>query len=483
MSNASQVTAIKGSVLQHHYVARGACLRIFSMKDAELLISGPAGTGKSRACLEKVLMMCLRTPNLRAAILRKTLASLGSTALVTWRNYVAKEALATGECVYYGGSAQEPPQYRFKNGSTVTIGGMDRPTRIMSSEYDIIYVQEATELTLEDIEFINTRLRNWRVSFQQLLMDCNPAGQTHWLKLRANDGKTKLIESRHEDNPVLFDYDPKTRLHTVTEKGAAYIAKLDSLTGVRHKRLRLGLWVSAEGMIYENFDPAKHVVDWEFDENGDRIQLPDEWERIWVIDFGLVHPFVCQWWAKDPDGNLYRYREIYMTQRTVEEHAKTILEQVTKTVTHSYYDHMNRVNRTREETVWTEPKPTAIICDHDAQARRTLERHLGMGTQPAMKDVDTGIDLVQERWKVFPDGTTRMFLMADALVERDPRLVEDLRPTCTEEEIPNYRWKVSPDGRKRSEPVKLDDDGLDATRYLVMHVDYKGKARYSEIPM
>lgn len=480
---ASTATAIRGSVLEHNYVARGGCLRIFSMKDAEVLISGPAGTGKSRACLEKVLMMCLRTPNLRAAILRKTLASLGSTALVTWRNYVAKEALATGECVYYGGSAQEPPQYRFKNGSTVTIGGMDRPTRIMSSEYDIIYVQEATELTLEDIEFINTRLRNWRVSFQQLLMDCNPAGETHWLKLRANDGKTKLIESRHEDNPVLFTYDPKTKLHTVTEKGAAYIAKLDSLTGVRHKRLRLGLWVSAEGMIFENFDPAKHVVDWEFDGDGNRIQLPDEWERYWVVDFGLVHPFVCQWWAQDPDGNLYMYREIYMTQRTVEDHANTMLEQVTKTETEQWYDHMNRITRTREVTSWTEPKPTAIICDHDAQARRTLEKHLGMGTQPAMKDVDTGIDLVQERWKVYPDGTTRMFYMADTLVERDPRLVEDLRPTCTKEEVPNYRWKVQPDGRKKSEPVKQDDDGMDTTRYLVMHVDYKGKARYSEFSM
>jgi PBSX family phage terminase large subunit len=472
-----------GLTLEHEYSPRGGCLAIFKRKDAEVLISGPAGTGKSRACLEKVLMMCLRTPNLRAAVLRKTLASLGSTALVTWRNYVAKEALATGECVYYGGSAQEPPQYRFKNGSTVTIGGMDRPTRIMSSEYDLIYIQEATELTLEDIEFINTRLRNWRVSFQQLLMDCNPAGSTHWLKRRANDGKTVLIESRHEDNPVLFDLDPETGIHTVTEKGAAYISKLDNLTGVRHKRLRLGLWVSSEGIIYENFDPAKHVVDWEYDEDGTRIELPDEWERYWVVDFGFVHPFVLQWWAVDPDGNAFMYREIYYTHRTIDEHAKTILSQVTTTVEKRYYDHFNRTERVAESTVWTEPKPTAIICDHDAQARRTLEKALGMGTQPAMKDVDTGIDLTDARWKVYPDGTTRMFYMTDTLVERDQRLVDDLRPTCTKEEVADYRWKVMPDGRTKSEPVKQDDDGMDATRYFVMHVDFKGKARYSEITM
>lgn len=483
MANTVHATASKGLTLEHNYVARGACLQIFSMKDPELLISGPAGTGKSRACLEKVLMMCLRTPNLRAAILRKTLASLGSTALVTWRNYVAKEALATGECVYYGGSAQEPPQYRFRNGSTVTIGGMDRPTRIMSSEYDIIYVQEATELTLEDIEFINTRLRNWRVSFQQLLMDCNPAGSTHWLKRRANDGKTRLIESRHEDNPVLFSINPKTGLHEVTEKGAAYIAKLDSLTGVRHKRLRLGLWVSSEGIIYEGYDPVKHLIDWEYDENGNRIELPDDWERYWVIDFGFVHPFVCQWWAVDSDGNAFMYREIYYTHRTVEEHAATMLAQVSTTTEEKWWDHFNKVWRKRKQTVWHEPRPTAIICDWDAQARRTLEKHLGMGTQAANKDVDTGIDLVQERWKVFPDGTTRMFYMRDTLVEKDPRLVEDLRPTCTHEEIADYRWKIMPDGRTKSEPVKQDDDGMDTTRYFVMHLDYRGKARYTEVGM
>jgi PBSX family phage terminase large subunit len=483
MSNISKLARKTGLVLEHNYIARGGCLRIFNMKDPELLISGPAGTGKSRACLEKVLMMCLRTPNLRAAILRKTLASLGSTALVTWRNYVAKEALATGECVYYGGSAQEPPQYRFRNGSTVTIGGMDRPTRIMSSEYDIIYVQEATELTLEDIEFINTRLRNWRVSFQQLLMDCNPAGETHWLKLRANEGKTKLIESRHEDNPMLFDYDPVTGTHSTTTKGAAYIAKLDSLTGVRFKRLRLGLWVSAEGIIYESFDPAKHVIDWEFDENGNRIDLPDEWERYWVIDFGFVHPFVCQWWAVDPDGNAFMYREIYFTHRTVEEHAQTILEQVTRIEEITYYDHFNRTERTTEKVVWTEPQPTAIICDHDAEDRRTLEKHVGLGTQPAQKSVSVGIDLVEERWKIAPDGTTRMFYMQDTLVERDQRLVMDLRPTCTKEEVANYRWKVAPDGRIRPEPVKQDDDGMDTTRYFVMHIDFKGKARYTEVGM
>lgn len=465
-------TKKQGKVVQHTYNPRGGCKEVFEAREEEVLISGPAGTGKSRACLEKVYMVCLMTPGVRALILRKTLRSLGSSALVTWRNFVIKEALETGTVVYYGGSSQEAPQYRFKNGSTVTIGGLDNAMRIMSTEYDIVYVQEATEITLDDLEMIKTRLRNWRISFQQLIMDCNPAGDKHWLKLRCNDGLCRMIESRHEDNPRLFDEEGN-----VTKQGAKYIEILDNLTGVRHKRLRLGLWVSAEGIVYEEFDPAKHVLPWEFDEEGNRLPLPEDWPRYWVIDFGYVHPFVLKCYAEDPeDGCLYMYREIYRTQQTVEEHAATILSLVTKEVVTEWYDHFNKVTRTKAEIAWTEPKPEAIICDHDAEGRRTFEKVTGLGTRPAIKNVYEGINAHKERLKGDANGP-RFFFMQDALVERDQNQADKLLPVCTIDEYASYVWKVTADGRTQDEPVKKDDDGIDCDRYMTMYKDYKGKAR------
>lgn len=473
LANTKQLT---GKVHEHIYEPRGGCREVFESREEEVLISGPAGTGKSRGCLEKIYAMCLLTPNTRALILRKTLRSLASTALVTWRNYVIKEALETGTVVYYGGSSQEAAQYRFKNGSTVTIGGLDKPTRIMSSEYDIVYVQEATEITLEDLEMIKTRLRNWIISFQQLIMDCNPAGDKHWLKLRANDGRTKLIESRHEDNPRLFTLLPDGN-YVVTEQGATYITILDNLTGVRYKRLRLGLWVSAEGIVYEEFDPAVHVLDWEFDEDGNRLPLPDDWPRYWAIDFGFVHPFVLQCYAEGPDGELYLYREIHHTQRTVEEHAATIMNLVTKEVHTEWWDHFNKEMRTRTTVEWIEPKPLGIICDHDAGGRRAFEKATGLGTQAALKDVFDGINVHKERLKPGPDGLPGFYLMRDALVKRDQWLVDHLLPVCTQDEYASYVWQVSSDGRIKPEPVKLDDDGMDPARYICMFKDFKGKAR------
>lgn len=467
----------------HTFAPRGGATEMMQARESEVLISGPAGTGKSRACLEKLHMMCLMTPGLRAGIFRKTLSSLGSTALVTWRRFVIAEALAVGDVTYFGGSAQEAPQYRYSNGSTVTIGGMNHPDRIMSSEYDIVYVQEATELTIDDLEAIVTRLRNWRISFQQLLMDCNPAGDKHWLLLRCFGGATRLIESRHEDNPVLFDEVVTTEgvTYTVTERGADYIAKLDRLTGVRKQRLRYGKWVSAEGAIYEEFDPAYHILEWSYDEEGNRLPLPPEWERFWVIDFGIVHPFVCKWYARDEDGILYMYREWYMTDRTVQEHAEVIMGLVTKKETLTWYDHFNKVERSREVTVWTEPEPTAIICDHDAEGRRTFEKATGLGTVAATKNVFDGIDLTKERWKLNQFGEARLYYMRDALVEKDENRVSLMRPTCSQEEIGGYVWKKDTQGKIKQEPVKIDDDGMDCDRYMVMYLDYKGAPRLTEI--
>lgn len=471
LTKAQQLKRRKGRKFIHQYAPRGGCKEVMECRDDEVLISGPAGTGKSRACLEKIYLACMLTPNTKALLLRKTLRSLGSSALATWRNYVIKEAVATGQVVYYGGSAEEPPQYRFKNGSRVVIGGLDNPARVMSTEYDLIYIQEATEVTIEDLEFCKTRLRNWNISFQQLIMDCNPAGEKHWLKLRCNDKITTLIESRHEDNPRLFKEDG-----TVTKEGKAYIAILDSLTGVRKKRLRLGLWVSAEGIVFEEFDPAVHVLDWEYDEEGNRLPLPLEWERYWVIDFGLVHPFVLKCYAEDEEGTLYMYREIYMTQRTVQEHVKTILDIVCPEKTETWWDHINRVDHKRTVREWIEPRPVAVICDHDAEDRRTFELGTGLGTIPAIKTVHSGINAHKERLK-----HERFFLMRDALVEKDRDRAAKLLPTSTEEEYGSYIWKVDASGHMNGEPVKINDDGMDTDRYMTAHKDLRGKSRAQEL--
>jgi PBSX family phage terminase large subunit len=444
------------ALVEHRFAPRGKCADLFECRNPEVLVAGPAGTGKSRACLEKLHIMMLLTPGARGLIARKAAVTLSSTALVTYRRFVAKEAIDCGDVTYYGGSAQEPASYQYKNGSIVAIGGLDKVSKIMSAEYDIIYVQEATELTENDWEALTTRLRNWQISFQQLIADCNPQHPEHWLKIRCDTGKTTLLESQHEDNPLLFTPDGE-----ITEKGAAYISKLDALSGVRYKRLRLGKWVAAEGVIYESWSNAnlvnKEDVVHAEGEHVDASGIPMTWPRYWAVDFGFTNPFVCQFWAEDPDGRLYMYREIYHTRRTVDQHAAKI-----RSLVHN------------DKGSWIEPRPRAVICDTDAEGRATLEKELGLSTEGAHKSVLEGIETVQVRLRPADDGRPRLFLFRCALVERDQELADASRPTCTAEEIPAYVWS----DKKKETPVKEDDHGCDAMRYISAHRDFGIRVKF-----
>jgi hypothetical protein len=462
--------------LEHRYRPRGAARTLLTCRDPEILISGPAGTGKSLSCLTKLMLVCLQVPNAKALVVRKTQVSIANSAAATWEKLVIPHLLATGYVRFFGGSPRKPPAYLFRNGSIVGLGGMDKPSRIMSTEWDLIYGQEATELTLDDWEALNSRLRNWVVSYQQIIGDCNPDMPSHWLKHRADTGVTTMLESRHEDNPALYGED-----HTLTPQGADYMAKLDNLTGVRKQRLRYGRWVAAEGLVYEDeYDPALHLLpnalypklrSWR--------DIPADWTRYWSVDFGHTHPFVLQWWAEDPDGRLFLYREIHHSKRLVEDHARDALLAVTKVVGEvpardvlSAADIRADVAAGRRQ--WVEPRPSAIVCDtEDAEGRATLVRHLGMETTaaPKHKGVADTIQAVASRMKPAGDGRPRIFLLRDAVVERDQRRDEAKLPCSTIEEIPGYVWNTSGGRKVKEEPVKDNDDGCDAMRYLVAHRD------------
>lgn len=393
-----------------------------------------AGTGKSRACIEKLHLLAMKYPDARILMVRKTLVSLSGSGIQTYEQHVAKEHLATGEVKFFGGSTREPASYRYKNGSRIVLGGMDKALKVMSTEYDVIYVQEATELTENDWESLTTRLRNGRIPYQQLIADCNPDMPTHWLKVRCNKGQTKSIPSRHEDNPILFDQ--TTGLHTPA--GAAYMSALDNLTGVRYERLRMGIWAAAEGLVYEDYNPSTHIYE-------KAKEPPKDWTRYLSIDFGFTNPFVCQFWAVDHDGRMYLYKEIYRTRGLVEDHAKLI-----------------------KDLLRNEPRPQYILTDHDAEDRATLEKHLGMSTTRANKNVSEGIQAVASRMKVQPDGKPRIYLCRDAVVARDSLLENEKKPCSTLEEIAGYVWNTDKDA-----PVKLNDHGMDAMRYMVAHLDIR----------
>jgi phage terminase large subunit len=102
-----------------------------------------------------------------------------------------------------------------------------------------------------------------------------------------------------------------------------------------------------------------------------------------------------------------------------------------------------------------------------------------MSTVPAKKTVSDGIQAVQARLKTQGDGKPRLFIMRGGLIEEDKSLADSGRPTRTSEEIPGYVWAVKPGSGAglKEEPVKQNDHGCDALRYMCAERDLGGRTR------
>lgn len=271
-------------------------------------MAGPAGTGKSRAALEKLSFVAYHAP-VRAAIVRKVRKSLTQAALVTYE----KKVLPEPSGVRFWTEDQE---YRYPNGAVIALAGLDDPEKVKSTEFDLIYVQEATELDQMDWELLVSRLRNGVLSYQQIIADCNPSDPYHWLKMRCDKGECLLLDTRHEDNPLLYNHSARAW----TEFGEQYLKTLDTLSGYLYQRLRLGLWVAADGMFFTEWNPEVHIVP--------PFEIPRHWPRWLAVDYGYAAPWCALWLARDPEGDrpIYVYREKYAAGLRDEEQADLIAE-------------------------------------------------------------------------------------------------------------------------------------------------------------
>ena len=432
------------------HVFRGANLVAQTATDRELVIGGPAGTGKSVALLHRIHTIAETYPRSRCLILRKTRSSLTESGLVTFEEKV----LPPDHPALFGARGQRIKRenrsaYTYPNGATIVVGGMDEPTRIFSAEYDAIYWQEVTEGQREEWESLLRALRNGQTPSHHLLGDCNPQAPTHWVRARDKSGSLRLLEGRHTDNPYLWDEEKQEW----TPRGRDYLADLSRMTGVLGDRLFKGLWVAAEGAIFTMFrrqGPGAHVIP--------RFEVPPGWRVILSIDFGFTHPFAAQVWVVDWDGRMFLEREIHMSGRTLDALAPEIKAML-------------------------RGRSYSGVADSSAPESIARLRDLGIHCEPTPKGTDSVRASIRQcvaRMADPGDGHPRIAIMEGALVERDEKRAAKHLPLCLLDEIELYRWKVDRNGVALEEPVKELDDGVDGMRYAVQLVDGSGSGRLDE---
>jgi phage terminase large subunit len=420
-----------------------AAHRLISCEDREILLEGPAGTGKTRTLLEKIHMLAEQYPHSRYLICRKARSTMAQSVLVTFERDVIPP---NHEAMLRKVTRTHRTSYQYKNGSEVVIGGLDDIAKTFSSEYDIIAVFEAIETSESDWEFLHRCLRNNILPFQQAIADTNPGAEFHWLNQRANAGKMTRLKARFQDNP------------TITPE---YLNTLKNMTGVRRKRLYEGKWVSAEGQIWENFDHGTHVVAAQLkpdDATGRWCLDVVQWERRvdlrWffaAVDWGYRNPGCIHVYGVDSDRTAFLVHEVYRCQKNTDwwaEKAEDLRER---------YD----IQR--------------FVCDPaDPASIDLFNRRMGQvgGYWIATKadnDFLAGSTVVRERLE-----HKKLFFIAGSLDRKDPFRVESMQPTSVVDEIPSYVYREIKDGQAVKEEPELDaeDHGCDTMRYAMTFLDY-----------
>jgi hypothetical protein len=286
---------------------RGAALAAQSITAPAWLLAGPAETGKTFAGLWRLDRELSTTPRATAALVRKVRTTIGPTVLRTYERVLARSQSGARP---YGG--QNPEWYDYPNGARLYIGGMDDPGKVLSGERDFVFVNQAEELILNDWETLATRTtgRGAVTRTPMLFGDCNPGPADHWIKKRQEAGALRLLESRHVDNPTLYD-----DAGNLTPQGQRSIAVLHGLTGIRRLRLYLGLWVGAEGQYFEQWNPAQHVIA--------PFPVPLDWP-VWIsLDHGFAHNTAVGVFTRH-DGTAYLLGEHVQHKWLVPQHAAAI---------------------------------------------------------------------------------------------------------------------------------------------------------------
>lgn len=277
----------------------GAQAMFLSRVEYEVLFGGSAGPGKTD-CLVAAMARDIMNPRYHGLILRRTFPQLQEIIDRCHRLY----SLLGG---YYRATDK---RWVFDSGAVIDLGHMQHEAdkyNYQGKEYHRVAFDELTQFTETQYTYLMSRTRSTDPSIEpQIISTTNPGGIGHyWVKerfqpdVRANhpyvDPKTGLsrifVPATIEDNPTLYENDP------------AYLARLEALPEIERMRLRHGIWDAFEGQVFTELSARVHGCE-PFD-------IPPEWQRFCVFDWGYSKPFCVQWYALDYDDNLYLYREWY----------------------------------------------------------------------------------------------------------------------------------------------------------------------------
>lgn len=268
---------------------------------------GARGGGKSWAVRQKAVLLCLKYPGIRVLIVRRTYPELINNHITILRSDL------------YGIAKYNDKDkvLKFPSGSTINFAYCDRDSdldRLQGVEYDVIFLDEATQLSEYQMLTIEACLRGANNFPKRIYYTCNPGGQGHAhikrlfvdRQFRAGEDPDSyvFIQSKVTDNTVLMAMQPD------------YIKQLEALPPKLRDAWLYGKWDIFEGQFFEEFrDDPDHHADRRYTHVITPFLPPCRWTCYMSMDWGYARPFSVGWWVIDDEGRAYRILEWYGCQK------------------------------------------------------------------------------------------------------------------------------------------------------------------------
>lgn len=270
------------------------------------------------------------------------------------------------------------------------------------------------EVALMPQSFVNQATARCSVDGSKLWFNCNPEGPYHWFK-------TEYLDQLKEKNMIHLHFTMDDNL-SLSERVKARYKRMYS--GIFFQRYILGLWVLAEGIIYDMFNKEEHVVP----------TIERQYEKYYVsIDYGTQNPTTFGLWGLF-QGVWYKVKEYHHSgregqQKTDLEYAQDLIEFMPN----------NKI---------------IVIVDPSAASFKAQLKQMKIRVRDANNDVVNGIRNVSTALK------KGMIKYNDVCKE-------------TQREFNSYIWDEKAANRGEDKPIKENDHHMDGDRYFVSTVLFK----------
>jgi PBSX family phage terminase large subunit len=246
------------------------------------VLVGGMGSGKSRMVIHEIEQSATQWPGMPIAVYRKTLPSLRDSTLAEWRNHCTHEIWEFRE---------RDVQARCANGSFVNFRGLDEASKAKSTEYALLILEEADELTFEDFMFLKGRVRKKGPWPLRVILIINPVDEDHWIYKEF----VKNADAYRSAGGLLVLH--LSTFDNIENLPAGYIEQNTAgMTADEIDRYVHGHWgtiVKGESVYAKHLNPDLHIEHWEYIRGIHRLV------RGW--DFGFNHP-ACSFRLVDPSG-------------------------------------------------------------------------------------------------------------------------------------------------------------------------------------